>query len=256
MHTVKLSKDFKIRDEGEGFYSVISKLYGKKYFMQSGKFIIDQISQNYSLDSLVSNYKTLYKVDELIAKKDIYLFLQELQYMGLLRFNFDYFNDIIFPPNGTFCIAGDDDYVKLGKFIRNNLKSDNMIYTESNSLMYYNDCNIRYRCFHNVYSYFYCKDQDDNITIVIGLTGFIKRTQPATITLLFCNSNEDVFNKFMNNLKNLLICQGKTKMKFTSSKKPNTRLNQMLSNAGFELEAILRHEIGVEDQYIYSNIIK
>lgn len=252
-----IPQKIKYISEGSNLFSLNSKSYGRKYFNNTGKFVIDQINNNQSIPQIIQHYSQEFKCSIVEAKKDIYVFLRELQFLMLLRFDDSYFKDIINSPAGDINVAGEDEYVSISKFIRQNMKKESNVFCENNNLKYYNDFTLRSRCFNNIEIIFFQYQPDGTYSNVIGINGLTNFDGPAKISLIISSDlNMHQLINFYKLVEKELISQGKKKVKLQlMDNLVNNYLTTFFSNAEFFLEAVVKYELGEHHQYIYSKYL-
>ena len=243
--------------EQDGLFSINSKSYGRKYFNITGKFIIDSINAGESISEILEGYSVEFERPPEEAKRDVYHFLRELQFLMFLRFESAYFQDVIETPFYGLNIAGEDDYVPVSQYIRQNLKKETTLYCENNNLKYYNDFTLRSRSFNNIEVIFFLYEPDGTYSNIIGINGLTSFDKPAKISILICrNINTGSLSAFYKLVEKELIRQGKKKVQLLlTDNRENGHLSDFFREAGFFLEAVLKYELGEHHQYIYSKYL-
>lgn len=243
-------KNFKVREEKNGTFSMLNKQSGKIMFLNKiASFVFNNPEIDNTSDLAEKIHEKYKDTDRSIIEKDCVELLYKMNALDIV--------DIITDEgqsnakNNYITVAGEEDYKKISNFITKNISNPKMmIFCTSLDSRYYSTYAIRCRQFNNQEFYFIAFDNEGRISAVLSMGCGLSNTI-YTLTSVFTNKeNVKTVKEMLNYVFDLT--KDLTKIRIMLKDDTSTAIKEYVLNLGFELEATLKKEYGNNDLYCYS----
>lgn len=251
--TIKILKPLEYADEKNGFISLKTD-FGDHITNYTGKFLIDSLYDQMPLQLLIQKYQKKHIITEKAAKIDVGEFLSCLKIMGFVDYSDEIFTDVF---SGTkFNIAGEIDYEQIAQKINQNLKREgNTWFNGFKDDRRYSPYLIRAKGFNNHENYFYLRDENFEVTAIIGVSNISETNSPVNIILIQTSGSKESVYDLYEFIESELSRLKKHKIRIMTPKDADTIVFDFIRKFDFFKEGELVKEDNYNDYFIFSKLL-
>lgn len=239
--------NFKVRKEENGNYSFLNKTSLKIVFLNKTASEIFNNENIKNSSDLIKYFKNKFpEVDDSQIESDCINILYKMNALDIIEIiESDESN------NAEIRVAGESDYKKISKFVKECLKSNSLLLCSSIDLNHYSAYAIRVRQFNNSEFNYLHFDKNGIIDAMITLS-VVGSTSSYAITDIFVKNDEQkIIEQILKYIFHITPSLAKIRIMIRDNKE-SSKLIGVFEKLKFEKEAVLKKEYNNIDLLVYS----